>query len=622
MMTKALRLAAALFLTTPFFAAAAIPPAENLLPQDTLTFFTLPDCATARVTAKTTPMWMFWNDAAMKPFHDRFMAKWDEQFIAPLERDLGINPADFASLPQGQFTFAVTVNGSNGNDDIPPGLLLLLDARDRGTALKTNLAVLVKKWTDAGRTLRKEQIHGLTFTVVTLSSNDLSGFRSKKPQVSEIGKDPEKDEKKQKPDELYFAQYESLLVAGNSPKVVEPVLAHLTGGSIPAIADNAVFAADKLAQFRDTPRCYGWFNGKAFFDLLAHTSSDTDDDSPSLFSGLSPAKVLEVLGLSAIKSVSFALHDTAQGSTFTLHVTAPEPERAGLVKILAIPPKDAGVPQFVPADAVKFTRVRLDGKQTWAEIQKIVAGFSPSAENSLNMLINYANMAGQKKDPAFDLRHDLFGNLNDDLISYQKPAADSGNPPTIYLLSVANPETMINAFKTLIGMNSSSPEAEAQPREFQGHKIHVIALKPLRVANAAQPRSLYLSSCGGYVALSDDSAILEEFLRNADGQNKALRENPALADALQHLGGTGGGLFGYENQRETMRVKFKALKNLSAADGAMKAFPPLMRDWLDFSLLPDYDAVAKYFYLTAFAGTANAGGMTCTFYTPRPPRLK
>jgi hypothetical protein len=63
----------------------------------------------------------------MKPFHDKFMAKWNESFVAPLERDLGVKLADFADLPQGQFTFAVTQNGWNGNDKTP-GMVLLLDA--------------------------------------------------------------------------------------------------------------------------------------------------------------------------------------------------------------------------------------------------------------------------------------------------------------------------------------------------------------------------------------------------------------------------------------------------------------------------------------------------------------
>lgn len=624
MTTKLLRLGAfTFFLTAASVVCAAIPPAENLLPADTLAFFAVPDCAAARVAAKSSPGWMFWGDPAMKPFHDKLVAKWNEQFIAPLERDLGIKASDFMDLPQGQLTLAVTVNGSNGHDDIPPGLLLLLDAKGQGSLLKTNLAALVKKWTEAGRALRTETIHGLAFTVVPLASNDFAGIFPKKTPVSELGQEPPKAPK---PGEIYFTQFETLLIAGNSPKVVEPVAAHLTGGSVPAIADNAVFAADKLAQFRDNPQYYGWFNGKGFFDLVAQApAAGSEGDSPSPLGNLSAAKAFAALGLTSMKSATFALRDTREGSTMTLHVTAPAADRTGLLKILAIPPKDASVPAFVPAEVVKFTRARLDGKQTWAELQKMVAGFSPQGQASLNAVINIANSVGQQKDPGFDIRNDLFGNLTDDFITYQKPVAGNSlgelaNPPTLYLIGVANPDAMINAIK-IMGAMSNPQDNSTPPREFLGRKIYSIALKPVAVNGTTQPRSLSAASSGGYLALSSDQGMVEEFLRSAGGQAKSLRDNAGLQNAIEHLSGAGGGLFGYENQRETMRVTFKALQNTMAADTTLKMFPPSVREWLDFTLLPDYETVSKYFYISTFAGSANSEGLTFKVFAPRPPTL-
>ena len=99
---------------------AAIPPAENLLPSDTLFFLAIPDCAALRTAAHQSPQWLFWSDPAMKPFHDKFMAKLDESLAAPLEQALGLKMSDFADLPQGQLTFAVTQNGWTGGDDARP----------------------------------------------------------------------------------------------------------------------------------------------------------------------------------------------------------------------------------------------------------------------------------------------------------------------------------------------------------------------------------------------------------------------------------------------------------------------------------------------------------------------
>src|SRR5476649_2268929 len=83
---------------------AAIPPVESLLPSDTLLMLTVPDFTKLRAAAKLSPQWLCWNDVTMKPFHDKFLASFNEQFVAPLERDLGVNISDFADLPQGQLT--------------------------------------------------------------------------------------------------------------------------------------------------------------------------------------------------------------------------------------------------------------------------------------------------------------------------------------------------------------------------------------------------------------------------------------------------------------------------------------------------------------------------------------
>jgi hypothetical protein len=245
----------------------------------------------------------------------------------------------------------------------------------------------------------------------------------------------------------------------------------------------------------------------------------------------------------------------------------------------------------------------------------------------VDSVINLANSFAQQKDPGFDLRTALFGNLGDDLISYQKPASGDSltalaNPPTLYLVGVANPDQVIAAIKTLAAMGVAQ-DAKTEPREFLGRKIHTLALR-----NGTDPATgtvrtspLYLSASGGYVAISATAAVLEEYLRSTENQAKPLRENAGLAEAAQRLGGTGGGLFGFENQRETMRVTFKAFKNPAGGGAVMKLFPAAFRDWADFSLLPDYAQVQKYFYLSVYAGKADDAGLTLNVFSPRPPTL-
>ncbi|HEX3856418.1 MAG TPA: hypothetical protein VHY30_03875 [Verrucomicrobiae bacterium] len=610
---------------------AAIPAAENLLPSDTLFVVTAPDCTTLRSTMNQSPQWLLWNDPAMKPFHDKFIGKWNESFVAPVEKDLGVKLADFKDLPQGQFTFAVTQNGWDGTGDQSPGLILLVDAKDKSDLLKTNLAALQKKWNDDGKPLRSETIRGIQFSIVPLSSNDipasLSGIFPKRQPVSELGKETPPA----RPGELVIGQFESLLIVGNSVKAVEPVVAHLTGSSAPALNDNAIFAADKLARFRDSPLYYGWFNAKTFFNVLdGIPQPEPNPDAPSPMPQFSWSKALIAFGAAGLKSASFAARESHDGSEMDFFLSAPENDRTGLFKIIAAATKDSSAPPFVPADAVKFWRWRVDGQKGWIALETMLGNISPAALSSLNAVIAMANAGAQLNDPGFDLRKNLIGNLGDDFISYQKaPAgssiADMNSAPSIFLFAATNPEQAILAVKNVMSLMYGQHSTE--PRDFLGKKIYGISLPAARLpggATAPVSRSIYLTTSSGYLAISTDSSILEGFLRSVGSPVKPLGETAGLAEAAQHIGGTGGGLFGYENQREIMRSAFTLLKNQSTSNGginAMAAVPIGVRDWMDFSLLPDYDHVSKYFFFSVFNGTTTPDGLSFKAFAPRPPQL-
>lgn len=618
---------------SPAPVATAIPSAENLLPSDTLVFLTMPDCAKFRAALHQSPLWLFWNDPAMKPFHDNFAAKWNEQFVAPLEHDLNVKLGDFADWPQGQFTIAVTQNGWNGQDEQSPGLVLLLDAREKSSLLKTNLDTLRKKWRDSGKAIRTETVRGISFSVTPLSSNDipasLAAIFPRRQPVQELGQ----EQKPSKPDELVFAQFQSLLIVGNSLKAVEPVAAHLTGGAAPRLADNPFFAADQSAQFRDTPFYYGWFNAKTVFSVMAQIPpAQPNPSAPTLIPSVSPSAVLKASGLMGLTSVSFSRRESHDGAQTDFYLSAPEADRQGILKIISMAAKDANPPAFVPDDAVKFERWRLDGRKTWDELEKMLADISPAALSSLNAMLDMANASAQQRDPDFDIRKNLIGNLGDDLISYEKAPAgntpeEMNSPPSLFLFSAANPDQAAVALKSVMSLmfgQTSAPE----PRDFLGRKIYTIP--------AQTSRSYYCASANGYVAVTTDVTTLETFLRGS--QRNPLRETADFTDAAQRIGGAGTGMFSYENRHVDARTGFALLKTqppaivggVSQTTGIPVSFvnalllSPAMRNFcggLDYSLLPDYDAVSKYFNISVSGCAATADGIAFKTFSPRPPQL-
>ncbi|HEY2329974.1 MAG TPA: hypothetical protein VGI63_09210, partial [Verrucomicrobiae bacterium] len=60
----------------------------------------------------------------------------------------------------------------------------------------------------------------------------------------------------------------------------------------------------------------------------------------------------------------------------------------------------------------------------------------------------------------------------------------------------------------------------------------------------------------------------------------------------------------------------------TSGGGTSLMFPPAFREWADFSLLPDFEPLAKYFYLSVCGSSTTADGLTLKVFSPRPPLLK
>jgi hypothetical protein len=629
---------------------AAVPPPDRLLPDDTLLVVTAPDVGKLRESWKKSPMAQLWNDPAMKPFRNQLVSKLQEELLKPLERDLGLSFDSYTNLAQGQVTFAVIQNSQPGKEDASGGVLLLVDAKDKSEQLKKNLAEVRKKWVDAGRTLRTETIRNIEFSILSVGTNDvpksLRKFMSQPAQFEPVPQGPPGSTEKESPkpaakNEIVVGQVESLLIVGSSTRAVEKVAARMTGGGVPALGDLAAFQADQQALFHDAA-VYGWANVKMLIDMFTREmAAKSDPDTPNPFD-LKPEQILNALGLGSLTTIAFTAQDSNDGSLVQVFLGAPEAKRQGLCKLLAPEAKEAGPPPFVPADAVKFMRWRMDGQKAWATLEKMLSDFSPQAVGVLNFLLDSADTKAKEKDPAFDIRKYLIGNLGDDIITYAKAprggqAAGQQTEPRLFLLGSPNPTTLIAAFKGLLAI---LPQGDAiTEREFLGRKIYSLPQPsvPLPVPGAPKTgdqTTLSFAASSSYLAISDDPLLLEEYLRSSDSSAKTLRETPGLADAAQKVGGMGTGCFGYENQAETTRAAYEGWRTNGGPGSTGAGANPLLNsvptpesvkavlDWADCSLLPPYEKVSKYFYFSVYAASAGSEGLTFKAFAPVPPALR
>ncbi len=591
-------------------ASAALPVPSRLLPKDTLAVFTVPDWSKASQSMSASGSGRLWADPAMKAFRDNFEKKFSEKVVGTLEKDLGIKVSDYAALAQGQMTLAVVQDGWKGDPDTEPGLVIVLDAKDKSDELKARLAEVRRKLADAKKPLKTEKVRDVEFSSIAI----------------DMPKDEDEEEDDKKPgaaadakpnqETIYFGQLDSALVVASSTKTLEKVVARVSGGTSESLAEEPAFQASEAAWFRNAA-AFGWIHFVPMYKAISQAAAGAEGADAM---GVDPKAALKAVGLEGLKTVAMAWTPGADGDGGALSFSVPESQRVGLFKMLAASSKDSGPLPFIPADAVKFQRWRLDGQRMWATLEETLAAVSPQLNGFVQLMVA---QVGKDKDPNFDLKKNVLGNLGDDIISYGKAPAgssmeDLANPPSVMLLASPSPDNLTGGVKMAAGAlgaigGGGGGGDDSKDREFNGKKIRSMRTP---AGPGGKGGKMEMASASGYAVFSSTPSLIEEVIRSSESPAKSLRDDPAITRAAEKVGGFGTGVFGYENQRETMRSQWEFLRTGGLAnlmgDGGTA-------DWaqmFDFKLLPDYAKISKHFGIAVFSGVTDGQGMHFRFYGP------
>jgi len=631
---KALAAAAlTLTLTGAIAAVAATPPPQELLPADTLAMLTAPDWTKLGAAGQKSATTRFLEDPAMRPFVEKFKAAWNKNILEPIERDLGIRFSDYSDIVTGQITAAVVQNGWNGGPGREPAVLFILDSGDNQRKLARALADVQSKWTDSGKQLKTRDVRGVQFTEYELKGADLEAAVKRIFPLLDDGAPAGQDAPNVK---VHVAQSESLLLIGNDPQAFEKLLVRQSGGSVPSLARLPAYERDHNALFSNAG-IYGWMHLRKFIDVAMEQARAAGQAAPAnpLMPVPAPDKLMEALGIAGLKTAAFHIAQKDDGEIAGAFLGIPEQERKGLFKLLMASPKDSSPPAFVPDDVASFSRWRLDAKKSWNDFEALLNSLSPQFGATLNFILA---PVGKDKDPNFDIRQAFFGNLGDDFISLAKAPRSAeleeiAQPPSLGLISSPNPAQLANALKMLASLSPLGGGA-VEEREFLGRTIYKLGLPSQPDGKGGfKEMGIHFAATGNFVAVSIDAPMLESYLRDSS-VSRPLKALPGLAQAAERVGGMNTGFFYYDNPTETLKMIFETFrKNPDAFEDIISSqftgMPGIelwnaekRREWIDFSLLPPFDQVAKYFGYSVFSVRGTPAGIRFDGFTPTPPQLR
>ncbi|MFM8471238.1 MAG: hypothetical protein ACKODH_14975, partial [Limisphaerales bacterium] len=244
-----------------------------------------------------------------------------------------------------------------------------------------------------------------------------------------LPKDGAEDGAKKK-SQPYVGLSGSLLLISESTKALEKILARQDGAGA-GLDEDPAFERARTALGREA-HAFGWVNAKAFLDVLAKLPVGPQDGNPL---GVAPGRIMDAIGLGGVEGLVMAARQAGEGTQVEVFVQSPLAKRKGLLNILTVEAKEAGPLPFVGTDAAKFTRIRLDGKKAFDTLERIITDLNPQMAGVVTLMLENV---GKDKDPNFDLRKQIFGNLGADFVTFQKSprgntAADLKSPPTLFL---------------------------------------------------------------------------------------------------------------------------------------------------------------------------------------------
>jgi hypothetical protein len=181
------------------------------------------------------------------------------------------------------------------------------------------------------------------------------------------------------------------------------------------------------------------------------------------------------------------------------------------------------------------------------------------------------------------------------------------------------------------------PMNEAEVREFLGRKIYRFNLPKIADSSGRTPSGLNtveFTTENDYLVASTSISMLEEFLRSNSTETDPLNHLSGIHLAAEKVGGMATGFFGYENNRDNIRIILQKLKEdpdhllsqLNLIDSIQADVGDgfnldELKEWCQFEVLPDFQQIEKYFHFMVYSGESTPEGLRFLLFMPHPPGL-
>jgi hypothetical protein len=580
--------------------AKALPRTAKLLPPETILLMNIDDFQQLKTQFEKTSLYKLYKDPAMAAFVDDAKAKWREKIQKLDEND--IFKAIFSTdvWPQGRVAAALVLN-QQGKDFNEPPLVTITQWGEGIDKIKEAVDKMLKKNIElGGHQKRSEDYRGVSIEI-TIDENS---------------------------SELNHCFIDDSFVAATNLDLLKFVIAHIKGAGSPTLADDTDYnAAMKTVGPHHDIDFY--INIKQIIKTIL-----AEDSAGEAHKWTANLGIDNIAALSCSVAVGRSPGNSASAKAF-LKING---AKKGICKMLETESAGFNPPPFIPASAYSVTFFNLNIKKAYDELYGILYSFNPQYAAMMQAMDLPDSPDGE---PGVRLKSDIISHLGSQIVfsqSVNKPFSNSSMPTeSLVALAVNDRKTIEKSLSLLHSKMIAANNPDAR-RELLGHTIYLLGplalpfftpgMTPMQAhseSNAPQTPTLAFTVTDTHLIFASEP-VVERAIRALSSAGASPVGSAKWFTSAKSAVPSVVGMAALEDSAASSEIFWWMAKQSSKAESsaaqagpASTKFSPMeIGKLVNFDLLPQFDAVRKYFGLSAFYGISTSEGFFFEFKNINP----
>lgn len=579
--------------------AKTLPEMAKLVPPETIVLVNIANFSECKAQFEKTDLHKLYKDPAMTAFVEQLKGKWKEVVNELDENNILRSLIDADVLPQGTASLAIIFSEQQKGADGPPLLLVTEWSREDIAKVKEAVTKMIEKNAElGGRKKSSEQFQGITVEMA----------------VDETGT------------EFGYCFIDNYFMGTTDSELLKFAIAHVKGASSPTLAADT--------DYQNTIKATGpyhdidiYLNTKQLIKMAL--TEDTTGQARSIMTALG---VDSVSGFGLSLGVSRTPANQWLGKALLRNNGA----KRGLLKMLDAKSSALDVPKFVPASVYRVSLANLDIKTMYSELANVLSAINPMFASFLYIPLIPPSPQGE---PPLQLKEDVIDHLGSQIVVAQgvKKPFSMETAPTEYVVAIAtsNSRALEKSLATLHSKKFAASNPDAK-RELLGYTLYLINLQAIpffrqgsvQPMQAPGPSPVAVAMPNMAFTVTDTHVIfgLESSVEQAV---RALRSGDSVSSAKWFTAAKAAApsaalMAGFEDNQAAAEYLWWLLKEIGdtrnlRSDPSMGPAVMFAKVGLNFSVLPEFETVKKYFGLSASHMVSREDGFFMEFKAVESP---